>query len=1430
MPTIICSAVVLGLVLAAQCGAAPLAVKMQPGPMGHFGDAKSALPLVSGRGLTATVDLPLGRVRIAAALRYNGKGTAYRQTVFHLTCGEQSAGATVDELASGTPLVLSFVNRTPGRAEIRLSGGTLTPAGQAESNRLLGTGVTIDASKAADLGDGGAPRKKDTGGGLDLGDSDLAAETQTDVAASPLPALLLAKLEAAGTSGTVLVRGVSSDRITYPPNAHGTCTVLLENLGAEPADADLTVDLITGTADSRPLFAGKITVAAGKTAEKSMPFETGAELWGRGIEARARSASGEDRAAHAFSVVTHPYQVAFHGRGTPMSGSDLWTPEQAEIEAERIARANLDAYCNIYEAFAWAPCDYSEMTPDNDEPFYSGQTQYCKKRSSLQTLHRVFRKYGISSITYGKACASGLPGLQYAHRYPERMNVFGLFGFAHESCRVDIIDRMLENRYRKHGIHEDFWQSWISCWTHFGDLDAENYGCDEIVRSAKLLGWDGVRYDGHFTWWQDPPGCAKTVEYCAERIRRQIPGFAIGYNYMGPRHNTPAGAFTDVELAACASGGGMVMSEVYRNFIGDVAVNIGHLQAGGDMVRLHGGYWLAILDQGSIWNNALVLAGGARPMGGTMLNKFGTRFSGYILDPAMRRLQDPGRIVKPVGEPGFFWDKFVYEKDTGADRAALILQLVNIGPGFAFTGAKSPPIGVGPVRRDVTFSLDLPPGYRAESAFACDDYDTFAPLPVALNGQRLVVPQVKVWTLVVVNLRKSADAKPLAELCAVPVRVDGITGDAVQERAAVGIGTTFGPEEMKQAKAEKLVVTPAVLKAILASAELPNSAPGPKAYLAADFTAHQDGSDAKSFRGSSGALALRRNGRLEVHLARGVFAHLDRLEEALARLGEVTVTDSAFAGGDGQLSDKNGLGVTGFPGREALRELDVLVLDCIPATALSQQARRDVLDFVQGGGGLVVLGGWYSLSKGGYEGSFLEDALPVLCRQAAYLRRLQPEQGVLKALPALAAVIGGPAPDFGKQASVAWLNHVQPRPGAEVLMGTADGLPVLVAGACGKGRVAVFAGAHAGEPQTPYWLSPAWPALLAGVVKHVAAGAETTTPPDAKELSAVQAAVAALDAGELDESTDKAARVLEQVRQAAGAGTEVAARAAAAYMLAHPEQIEPAEIEGLVERILPQVSRKPEWATLVAKYLDMPPVGFGNLVGEIAATAATDVKFATVMKWQQLDERTRLRCIAAAGDPAAVPYLRRLEDGLAARDKALSDTLREKGGGNPETAGMLPAETRVQRMAIAWALIRCGQRDEETLRRFCRGILELPYYAWRQRWMIEGAWEAAREAELSAADVKARQAKARAMEREALALDRMIRLWGPLFRPAVVGTDAIGKRAAAQALRDCNCQKALPVALAYLREVEPKDLPDFAGLAAAQLDSIRLYYGSRTPR
>ena len=84
------------------------------------------------------------------------------------------------------------------------------------------------------------------------------------------------------------------------------------------------------------------------------------------------------------------------------------------------------------------------------------------------------------------------------------MNVFGPAGFAHEAISTEIIDRMLENRFRQAGYDEDFWQYWCSAWTAIGNLEAADFGVDEIARSVKQFGWDTVRYDGHFNAWGIP--------------------------------------------------------------------------------------------------------------------------------------------------------------------------------------------------------------------------------------------------------------------------------------------------------------------------------------------------------------------------------------------------------------------------------------------------------------------------------------------------------------------------------------------------------------------------------------------------------------------------------------------------------------------------------------------------------------------------------------------------------------------------------------------------------------------------------------------------------------------------------------------------------------------------------------------------------------
>lgn len=1114
-----------------------------------------------------------GRVRIQAWFRFNGKGEAYRLTPFTLSVGEERAAATVDALAAGAPLTLGLVNREP-QLTVTICQGALPPEAKTEWQRLATAAAT---GKGPDdgLDAGGGGRK----GGNEL-DGDLAAieDEPRDAAAHALPLLLLERIEISRMSGGLLVTEVTGDRVTCRPGESVTAEITLENLAAKSMGGTLVVETAEGLGPFVPLFTGPVTVEPRRPLKQRVAVPAGQALWGRGVRARIETADGTDTGAWAFGVVTDACMAAFPGSGLPQFGSQLWTAEETEAKCEAIAHANIASGCNMYEAFAWAPCDFSRMTIDTDAPFHSGQTQYAKTRKVLQTLHQVLHRHGIACVTYGKACASGYPGVEYALKHPEQMNVFSPAGFCHESMNVDVLDRMMENRYRSHGRDEDFWQSWISCWVLIGNRAAMDFGCDEIARSARQFAWDGVRYDGHFTYWQNPAMAARVVQHCKERIDKQVPGFVHGYNYCGPAQNTAEGAFSDIELAACARNGGLIMSEYYRNLVGPVKDNIEHLRWAGDATRLHGGYFLCISDEASAWNAALVLAGGARPMGGAgTFRRFATRFSAVVLDPTMRRLQDPGRVIRPGTNTDFRWDAFVYEKPAGPDKSWLIMQLVNVTDKLTFHGQYRAPTGVSAPREGVTFDLVLPAGYEAgTTVFACGDPATLAPMPATLAGGRLSVPRVDIWTLVAVELRRQAGVTPLHTLCEVPLKFadSAAAGKSKEEaRADLMIGAAFGPDTVKAVNEARVKITPELLDKVLAQGPPEDNHAAAKAGQPADFTKHRDGIDAKLLPGENAEpFALRRNGRTDILFVRGVFSHLDRLEQAFANLtaAEVRVAwlDNGRAACGSTLATTNACALGGWPDRTGLATTDILVLDDIPATAFSVQQRRELRDYVRAGGSLLVLGGWYSLSKGSWEGSFLEEVLPVQTVQVPHLRRLPAVEAVITAAPAFAEVLGGAAPDFGPQPAVAWANHVQLRESARVLLKTGS-YPLLVWGQAGAGRVAVWSGSHSGEPQAPYWQSPAWNALLTRLLAKLAESATAVTPPDPKVVQRADQALEALqamDVGALadDEGDEQPAKgkggktdTVALLTQLLTAGREADARFAAGFILTHPARWRP---------------------------------------------------------------------------------------------------------------------------------------------------------------------------------------------------------------------------------------------------------------------------------
>lgn len=157
-----------------------------------------------------------------------------------------------------------------------------------------------------------------------------------------------------------------------------------------------------------------------------------------------------------------------------------------------------------------------------------------------------------------------------------------------------------------------------------------------------------------------------------------------------------------------------------------------------------------------------------------------------------------------------------------------------------------------------------------------------------------------------------------------------------------------------------------------------------------------------------------------------------------------------------------------FPeGPEGLRDYDVIFLSDISADTflfhpemLARSVRHPnrlamLRDYVAGGGGLAMIGGWMSFSgidgKARYRGTPLEEALPVTC--LPYDDRQERPEGIVPelVLPSHPIVKGltSPWPYF------LGYNRVEAKPGASVVMGIgAD--PFLCAWDFGKGRTAAF--------------------------------------------------------------------------------------------------------------------------------------------------------------------------------------------------------------------------------------------------------------------------------------------------------------------------------------------------------------------------------------
>jgi uncharacterized membrane protein len=177
-------------------------------------------------------------------------------------------------------------------------------------------------------------------------------------------------------------------------------------------------------------------------------------------------------------------------------------------------------------------------------------------------------------------------------------------------------------------------------------------------------------------------------------------------------------------------------------------------------------------------------------------------------------------------------------------------------------------------------------------------------------------------------------------------------------------------------------------------------------------------------------------------------------------------------------------------------EYDVVILVDIEIEALREDGIDILCQYIEDGGGLVILGGYYSYGLSSIYGSKLGEIIPVQSK----IFDLQPMKQDRYTKDALKNVLGIPLKPVEingfftknlkwemKPCSL-WQHKVTAKQGAKIHIST-DDLPFLITGTFGKGRVAVFTGTVLGSTEEnilPFWEWESWLELFGRVISWAA--------------------------------------------------------------------------------------------------------------------------------------------------------------------------------------------------------------------------------------------------------------------------------------------------------------------------------------------------------
>lgn len=953
------------------------------------------------------------------------------------------------------PLTLEFILYEPLRPELRVVWS--------HNPELYkkATGDTVAKTSVQDLA-GNLLEETEAEGGDDVL-SELRGGLPLQQAGKLYLALDKVLIEPLSTSA--IITEIFPEKIHYEPSADTWAEVTLYNFTDRKLHAELTLDLLQALEESQRIDIKKVPLEPRTHTKLRFKFNVGDKEFGRELRATVKIS---DRVVHQkseyFGVSRQVWQVAICGKGGgPNFGKGKYAP--------RIMLQNRRSYANWFECFAWAPSDYDDMTPETEE-FWSGQTQYHQTIADLKMIIDEAHKHGIKAVSYGKACGGGLPAYETLRKHPDWFFFRRIGYFIERGPDVDFLDRWRLKDYS--------YRQWQGLWVNSRNSEVPRYGAEEIIRSADMFGWDGVRWDGHFTAWGENADelSAQNTSLVKEIVSKKYPNFLWGYNYGEPQYSdkkpiafkiprrTSNGFLKDFE--ECCSDGGLLMNEAVRdysnrNFSHAIISIFGEaLALEADWVHQLGGYYLCIafdsrseLDQ--LYNHLFFFSAGARPYNitsSTVLGNFfryATRYSAYIYDNSRRRISKPEKFFSIESDETLWWKPYLYLRKPSPKKREVILHIISRPGCRSFNDLNQPP---PPLRRNLSLTFYTLGGWKVKKLWqvspVIEGYQRRLDYSVRADAVDFKLPTHWYYSMIIVELEQTGNSPSSFPL----------TDPAADARR-------FHSELKRERK------RPAPQK--------PPAPPTPDSELLK-----------KSKLEPPPEVTLLRNARPDFLFANGVYHWMYRLPEAIGWLGGGYLKEAKVRNTGGIPPH-----IAYFPTKlEDFLKFDVIILNNAPARWMKLDQRLAIKKFVEAGGGLLVIGGSWSLERGGFQGTFLEELLPLkLDKTNSIIRNkggwvLQPAPSAPPAIRRL---------DWNAQPRAFFIHDLPPKQEAKVLV-RAGSHPILITGSYGRGRVAVFsANTHGAPPEgtLPFWEWEGLRKLCAWTLRWLSEGYDSTYEPPA---------------------------------------------------------------------------------------------------------------------------------------------------------------------------------------------------------------------------------------------------------------------------------------------------------------------------------------------